>query len=59
MLAESGEGWDYSYAGWYQRLLGLAEAGWLAIVLSDFDSLSFDHIYLTDVRPREWRSEWG
>ncbi len=27
MLARSGEGWNYAYAGWYQRLLGLAERG--------------------------------
>jgi hypothetical protein len=28
VVADSGQGWDYPYAGWYQRLLGLAEAGW-------------------------------
>jgi hypothetical protein len=54
-VADSGQGWDYPYAGWYQRLLGLAEAGWLPIVLSDCSEVSYERIPLEDVRPEEWR----
>jgi hypothetical protein len=32
-LAASGSGWDYPYAGWFLRALGLAEAGWFPFVL--------------------------
>ena len=55
LLADTGQGWDYHYAGWYQRLLGLAEAGWLPVVLRDYSEVSWDRIPLEDVRPREWR----
>jgi hypothetical protein len=34
LVADTGQGWDYPYAGWYQRLLGIAEAGWLATLPS-------------------------
>jgi hypothetical protein len=51
-LANSGRGWDYRYAGWYERLLGLAEAGWLPVVLQDYGEVSFEHIPLLDVRPK-------
>jgi hypothetical protein len=54
-LAASGHRWDYAYAGWHQRLLGLAEAGWLPIVLTDYNAVSFDRIPLDDFRPMEWR----
>jgi hypothetical protein len=55
-LADSGRGWDHAYAGWFHRLLGLAEAGWLPVVLSDYSDISYDHIPLDDVRPKEWVS---
>jgi hypothetical protein len=55
LLADTGQGWDYQYAGWYQRLLGLAEAGWLPVVLRDYSEVSWDRIPLEDLRPREWR----
>ena len=42
------------YAGWYQRLLGLAEAGWLPVVLRDYNPVSYDRVSLDDVRPKEW-----
>src|SRR5262249_44202109 len=54
VVADSGHGWDYPYVGWYQRLLGLAEAGWLPIVLRDYSDVSYDRIPLDDVRPKEW-----
>jgi hypothetical protein len=54
VVADSGQGWDYPYAGWYQRLLGLAEAGWLPVVLRDYSDVSYDRVPLDDVRPREW-----
>ena len=54
ILADGGKGWDYPYAGWYQRLLGLAEAGWLPVVLKDYHTVSYDCIPLEDLRPREW-----
>jgi hypothetical protein len=39
-LSEQGKGFDYSYAGWYLQLLGLAEAGWLPIVLTDYTPIA-------------------
>jgi hypothetical protein len=56
MLARRGEGWSYAYAGWYQRLLGLAERGWLPVVLSDYNSVSYEQIPLDDLRPTEWKT---
>lgn len=55
-LASRGEGWSYAYAGWYQRLLGLADRGWMPVVLSDDDTSSYKRINLQDVRPAEWRA---
>jgi hypothetical protein len=54
-LAGEGEGWSYVYAGWYQRLLGRAELGWMPVVLSDYGSFSYKKISLEDHRPEEWR----
>lgn len=54
-LAGRGKGWSYVYAGWYQRLLGLAERGWIPVVLSDYGSFSYKKISLEDHRPEEWR----
>ena len=56
-LAGQGEGWSYAYAGWYQRLLGLADRGWMPVVLSDDDISSYTRINLHDLRPPEWRTE--
>jgi hypothetical protein len=55
VVADSGHGWDYPYAGWYQRLLGLAEAGWLPIVLSDYNEVSYERIPLEYVGLKERR----
>ena len=41
-LVNSGRGWDYPYAGWFLRLLGLAEAGWLSFVFSDYAGVTLD-----------------
>jgi hypothetical protein len=54
-LAECGRGWDYVYAGWYQRLLGYAERGWMPYVFSDDESISLKKLYLQDLRPADWR----
>jgi hypothetical protein len=54
-LAGQGDGWSYVYAGWYQRLLGLAERGWMPVVLSDYGSFSYKKISLEDHRPEERR----
>ncbi len=57
-LARQGEGWSYDYAGWYQRLLGLAERGWMPIVLSDdLSPTMLNQINLQDVRPAGWRTD--
>jgi Uncharacterized alpha/beta hydrolase domain (DUF2235) len=56
-LAGQGEGWSYVYAGWYQRLLGLAERGWMPAVASHYGSFSFTKITLEDHRPAEWQIE--
>ena len=56
-LAGQGEGWCYAYAGWYQRLLGLAERGWMPFVFAEFNPISRREIYLADLRPAEWRTE--
>jgi len=55
-LTGQGEGWSYVYAGWYQRLLGLAERGWMPVVSSDYGSFSFSKIALEDHRAPEWRA---
>jgi len=56
-LADRGKGWDYPYAGWYLHMLGLAEGGWLPVVLADYVDVKFDSVPLNDVRPREWTGE--
>jgi hypothetical protein len=55
-LAGQGEGWSYAYAGWYQRLLGLADRGWMPVVLSDDSTSSYKKINLHDLRPEDWRT---
>lgn len=56
-LAGQGEGWSYAYAGWYQRLLGLAERGWMPVVLADYSPSLRTKIPLQDLRPAEWQTE--
>jgi hypothetical protein len=53
MLACRGKGWNYGYAGWYPRLLGVAQQGWLRVVLSDYNYVSYEQIPLDDFRPAE------
>jgi hypothetical protein len=55
-LARQGEGWSYAYAGWYQRLLGLAERGWMPVVIHDGSGCSLKKINLFDQRPAEWKT---
>ena len=38
----------------YQRLLGLAEAGWLPVALRDYSDVSYDRVPLDDIRSRGW-----
>jgi hypothetical protein len=57
LLSAGGKDWDYRYAGWYQRLLGISERGWLPCVMSDYAGVSFERVPLTDVRPPEWRRD--
>jgi hypothetical protein len=56
-VAESGRGWDYPYAGWYQRLLSHTEVGWLPVVIQDYSEVSYDQIPLEDFRPRKRRAD--
>jgi hypothetical protein len=55
LLADAGRGWDYPYAGGYLRLLGYAERGWLPYLFAEYESLSFERLHLSDVRPAEWK----
>jgi hypothetical protein len=57
VLTQCGRGWDYAYGGWYERLLGYAESGWIPYVFAEFEDTSFERLYLQDVRPAEWRGE--
>jgi hypothetical protein len=54
-LVDASVGSDFPYAGWYVRLLGLAEAGWLPCVIADCAPVLFDRVPLDDMRPAEWR----
>jgi hypothetical protein len=55
-IAGYGSGWDYAYAGWYQRLLGLAEAGYLPRAVWDaYEPIPRDHIPFDDLRPEDWK----
>ena len=56
-IAHDGLGWDYPYAGWFLRLLGTAERGFLPVVLWDASDIPFDRVPLRDVRPAEWVRE--
>ena len=55
LLADCGRGWDYPYAGWYQRLLGYAERGYLPYVFAEYENTSSERLHLDDMRPPEWR----
>jgi hypothetical protein len=55
VLADCGKGWDYLYAGWFQRLLGYAERGWLPYLFAEYENASPERVYLQDFRPDEWR----
>jgi hypothetical protein len=52
-LVDAGAGWDYPYAGWLLRVLGLAEAGWIPFVFADYASVRFDFMFLSDARSKE------
>jgi hypothetical protein len=54
-LVLAGIGWDHAYAGWFQRVLGLAERSWFPEVFSNSHSPGRDAIHLTDLRPEAWR----
>jgi hypothetical protein len=56
-LTQCGRGWDYPYGGWYERLLGYTESGWIPYVFADFQNASFERLYLQDLRPPEWRAD--
>jgi hypothetical protein len=52
-LVDSGRGWDYPYAGWFMRLQGLAEVGWIAFAFGDYAGVRLDFMHLSDVRSKE------
>jgi hypothetical protein len=54
IIAEAGEGWDYAYAGWFQRVLGMVEAGFFPIVIADMMRTSSRRISVSDLRPATW-----
>lgn len=56
-LSDAGDGWDYAYAGWFQRLVGLAESGWVPAVFSNSHFPSRQGILLSDMRPSSWRGQ--
>lgn len=58
-LALHGSGWDYEYAGWFQRLVGTAEQGWMPIVFHSDLGPSLAGIQLQDVRPKTWKGVRG
>ena len=53
--SNAGHGWDYPYAGWYLRLLGYAERGFLPYLFDEYTSLSWEQLHLRDYRPDDWR----
>jgi hypothetical protein len=56
LLTANGCSWDYPYAGWYLRLLRIAERGFLPYVLAEYENASFDQLHLHDTRPEESRT---
>jgi hypothetical protein len=54
VIAEAGEGWGYVYAGWFQRVLGIAEQGFFPIVIADMMRTSSRCISVSDQRPATW-----
>jgi hypothetical protein len=55
LLSSLGQDWDYEYAGWYLRLLGYAERGWLPYVFAEYEDTSFKRLPLRDMRPEDRR----
>lgn len=56
-LGEAERGWDYPYAGWYVHVLGLAERGWVPVVLADGVETRFNCVPLDDVRSAAWKDD--
>jgi hypothetical protein len=54
IIADAGDGWDYAYAGWFQRVLGMAEQGFFPIVIADTMRTSSRRISVSDQRPATW-----
>ncbi|MDT8292051.1 hypothetical protein RQ846_20265 [Roseomonas mucosa] len=54
VLAAKGQGWDYVYAGWFQRLRGLVEAGFFPYAFADMQGPSRHGLYISSMRPSEW-----
>jgi hypothetical protein len=46
----------YAYADWYQRLVGLAERGWMPVVIHDDFDCSLKKINLFDLPPEDWKT---
>ena len=44
-LTQCGRGWDYPYGGWYERLLGYAESGWIPCLCAARGELVKDNIH--------------
>jgi hypothetical protein len=56
-LAHYGLGWDHLYAGWYLRMLGLAEAGLFPVAFGDYYEPAPGMLCLQDLRPSDWKGE--
>lgn len=54
LLAEHGRGWDYAYAGWYQRFCGLVEQGFFPYCFADTESPSRHGLHISNMRPASW-----
>ncbi len=54
VLAEQGHGWDYAYAGWYQRFHGLVEQGFYPYCFADTASVSRNGLHISNMRPSKW-----
>lgn len=54
VICGAGAGWDYAYAGWFQRVVGLAEQGLFPVVMDDSVSPSPNGIFLANKRPAAW-----
>lgn len=54
-LCDLGQGWDYAYAGWLQRAVGLAERGWLPSMFDERTPPLVNSVSLLDMRPDDWK----